>query len=513
MPLLRKGVLIPSKGVDWSQPSTFISERAGFPENMTLYRSEMRKRFGKSAYGSALSSAAQVMGFGILELASVKYLLRASKTELEYYNTSSEAWSSIISTAFTGGNEDFFFMDTVSESGLVAITNGYDKIRKWTGSGNAAALGGNPPFAKYLAYITPYLILAHIDDGATVSPWKVQWCDTDDPEDWSSGNSGSALLSKDGSPIQNIKRLNEYAAVYKEKSLWLGRGTDSDIWKFDLIKTGIGLGAPRGLAEAEGKHYFQGFNDFYLWNGATPISIGAPVRDKVFSSLDRSKAKRCFAIHIKNLKEIWFFIVVSGGTWPTEVWKYNYGNGFWYYDTCASLTAAIIWQRTATQSWNDDTPGSWDEAQDTWDAADSIEDWEEVVFGHSNGATSKLDYNTTNDLDVAVSAHFVSKDFIGDLLEFNKRWLQLDLWAWGGYGHKVYVDYSTDFGVSWTNIPHHNQSSDAYITLTEASQHFRFWFDILSPQIRFRFRNYEDDEVFYIRNFYPYYLPMEESRR
>mgnify|MGYP001606332652 CR=1 FL=1 len=512
MPFLRKGILMPVEGVDWSKPSTFISDTSGYPQNMRFLANEICKRPGKSLYGAtAISDATQIMGLGVLELPTLKYLIRASKTQLERYNTTTLIWDSILTTPLSGGDEDFVSFANVTESKFIAFTNGVDKIRKWTGSGNNSALGGNPPLAKYMTYLSPYLVIAYVTEGGDIKPWKIRWCDTDAPETWTGGNAGSALIASEPSAIQNIMKLNEYIATYKEESLWLGvKVGTSDIFEFNCMKTGIGLSAPRCVIDFEGKHAFMGHNDFYVWNGIREESIGGPIRDLVFPSLDRSKLKRCFGLHIKNLTEVWFFILTTGQTWPTEVWKYNYRTGFWYYDTCSNLTAAVAWKKITTESWDDDTPGDWDSAIDVWDAGEVMQDWEEVMFGNSAGNTLKLDYSTTNDLGVAVSSMFETKDYTMDVLEFYKRWLQLDVWVRGSTNAKLYVDYSDDYGDTWTNIPY--TSSTAYITLSATTQLFRLYFDIVADHIRFRFRNAESGEIFYLRNFYPYYLASAEVK-
>ena len=509
MPLLKKGVLLPTEGANYQLPAKFIPDRAGFPQNMRFYKNTMRKRPGSTIIGSAISDATQIMGLGKLELSSgSKHLVRASKAALERYNTSSEAWESIAATAFTGGDEDFFSFATVSENDLMLISNGTDVIRKWSGSGNNAALGGSPPLAKYMTYISPYVLLAHVTESGDIKPWKIRWNDTDAPETWSGGNAGSALASNEPSPIQNIAKLNDLAVVYKKESLWIGRKVDtSDIFIFDPIKTGIGLGSPRAWADAEGRHYFMGLNDFYVFNGIREESIGGPVRDHVFERINREKINRCFAVHVQEQNEVWFYVCISGFDWPTEIWKYNYRNGFWYFDTVSEITAAIKWERVNTESWDDDS-GTWDSAQDVWDSGTSVAQWEDIVFGNSSGNCFSLDYNTTDDNGVAVSARLESKDFTGDFLEFNKRWLQLDVWAKGP--GKLYIDYSIDEGSNWTNIP--QTSSQAYIDLDSTMTKYRLYFDVIGEKIRFRFRNAESEETFYIEAFYPYYLIESEIR-
>lgn len=510
MPLLRKGILLPVEGVDFSSPAAFISDRSGFPKNMRFYRNEMRKRPGKALFGDVVSDATQIMGIGSLELSGgTKYLVRASKGKLQVFNTSTEVWDSISNTDFTGGDEDFFSFAQDTESELLIVTNGFDVIRKWTGSGNNAVLGGGPPIAKYSTYLSPYVLLANLTEGGNRYPWKIAWPNTADPENWTTGNSGEALLSSEPSPIQNISKLNEFVAVYKQNSLCLGVKVDtSDVFQFDTVRTGIGLSAPRSFAQAEGWEYFMAANDFFRWNGVTIEPIGPRLRDEVFSRIDRSKINRCFALHIQELTEIWFFVVIVGNDWPTEIWKYNYRTGYWYYDTCDSLTCALKWERTNTIAWND-AEGTWDQQQSFWDSATTIANWEDIIFGLSTGYCHNLDYTTTDDNGTAVDAHFISKDFIGEALEYSKRWLQLDVWA-AGPG-KLYIDYSTDEGSTWVNIPW--SSSQAYIDLDSMNRKYEMYFDVVTDKIRFRFRNNVSGETFYLRNFYPYYLGQEQIMR
>lgn len=507
MPLLRKGVLIPIKGIDFSKPATFIDDRNGFPTNMRYYRSELRKRPGKTVQGGVTNDGSQVMGLGRLELSSgSKHLVRASKRHIERLNTSTGLWEVISIITYNSGDEDFFSFTTVTEDGLLISTNYIDAPYRWPGSGNQVLLGGSPPKAKYAAYLSPYTLLAYTNDGTSVEPWRVAWSDTNNPNAWSGGNSGEALLSDEPSVIQNIANLNEFIAAYKKDSLYLGRKVDPpDIFIFERIKTGIGLGAPRAFADAEGQHYFMGANDFFVWNGIRVDSIGESVRDEVFSRINREKINRCFAVHVQELNEVWFFVVIAGNSWPTEVWKYQYRLGFWYFDTCDQLTAAIKWERINTVAWNDAT-GTWDQAQSVWDASATVADWEDIMFGASDGFCAKLDYTTTNDRGTAVSSSFITKDFVADTLEKNKRWLRFDVWGRGP--GKLYVDYSTDFGSNWTNIPY--TSSQQYVDLTSVSRKYEFYLDIWAEQIRFRLRNAESSETIYITNLYPYYLDQEE---
>lgn len=506
MPLLRKGVLLPVEGVNFAIPSTFINERQSFAQNMRYDRGLLRKRPGKTVKGARTPDSDQVMGYGYLQHSNGnKHLVRASKRKIQSYNGSS-AWSTISIITFNSGDDNFFSFADVTESNLLISSNYVDAMYKWSGSGNQVLLGGTPPKAKYLAYVSPYLLAAYTDDGITVEPWRVAWSDTSNPEVWSGGNSGEALITDEPSVIQNIAKLNEFAAVYKRDSLVIGIKVDPpDIFRFQTVKTGVGLSAPRAFADRGGQHDFMGLNDFYTWNGTRVESIGDAVREHVFSRINRSKINRCFAIHVNELHEVWFFIVVGSNSWPTEVWKYNYKLGFWFYDTCDGITTGITWENLTALVW-DDAVGTWDQQQITWDDATTAGDWEEVMLGTSDGYSAKVDYTTTNDRGTAVEGLFISKDFTADSQEFGARWLKFDVWAKGP--GKLYMAYSTDFGETWISVSW--QSSKAYVDLDETMTKYEWYFDVWAEHIRFRLKNAESGETFYIEKFFPYYVNREE---
>lgn len=510
MPLLKKGIISPGiEGLDFSKPAFLLSPSSGRVQNMRYHRGEMRKRYGKSAYGAAAISGYQVMGLGKFEDMSsgTQQLLRASRTDLEAYNAVAGTWASIIATAFTGGEDDFFSFANVTESRIVTISNGVDRIRKWNGSGNATLLGGNPPLSKYQAYLSPYLLLANVTESGDVQPTKVRWCDTGNPEIWDSGNADEALCGNDPSPIRQILTLDRYAAIYKRDSLWIGRPDAFDIFDFQCEKTGIGLAGPRCVADVAGIHYFMSLSessiDFHRWNGGIPEPFGNAVRDEIAGKIATNYLQHCFAIHVPHYNEVWFFIVVAGNTWPTLIYKFNYRTGFWYMDTCSQITAAIIWKATNSITW-DEMSGAWDNLAATWDEMTVSGDYE-LILGDSSGYTLKEDILQLNDNGTAIDSYVETPDFIGDDLERMERWLRCDVWA-AGIG-KLYVDYSTDEGSSWTNLPF--DSTTAYATLSLTYTKFEFYIDIVSEKVRFRVRNAISGETFYLRALYGWYLSRE----
>jgi len=506
MPLLRKPVLMPIIGLDYMNPSTMINDRGGYPQNMRLYRNDLRKRQGISLYQTAaMAGGNSVIHLTEYDLASqATRLLRFSKVGIEKYNTATGIWSDITGAAFTGGATDFF--STVVAEDKLIMTNYVDAVRVYNDAGNTAnmvASSGSVPKCKFLEYNGGFLLAAYIGSDY---PTKVAWTDIGDITAWGSGNYGESMLYHDPLPIRGMKNLNEYTVVYKKNSIYNGRRVDtSDVFVFDLAHTGVGLLSNRALIDYRGAHYFMGTDDFYVYRGVRPESIAeATVKKEVFSRLHPTNFSRCFSVLHTDLDEIWFFVVISGNDWATEVWKFNYRTGYWYYDTCAAMSAAGNYVETGTTIWND-LVGSWNTQNWRWDDKLTSTDSSIVILGDSAGKVYKFDSFVHNDNGVAIDGMWQSMDFTADKFENYKRWLQVDFEA---KGDSVDVDYSTDYGSTWKVI-----KSNYKLTSDWPAAPYRIYFDVVARNIRFRFRNNRSGETFYLRQFYPYYLMREETNR
>lgn len=506
MPLLRKPVLKPIVGLNYMDPSTMLNDRGGFSKNMRLYRNTLKKREGKTAYGEAQITGGQVMHLCQYPLESMAIrLIRFSKTAIQKYNTTTGVWDTITGAALTGGNDDFI-STCVAENKLL-ISNFVDAIRTYNDAGNTADLvagDGTVPKAKFIEYNEAgYLICAYVSVGGVAFPTRVMWPDIGDITKWGSGNYGSALLRHSPNPIRGLKNLDEFTVAYKKDGIYVGRPVDtSDIIKWDLIKTGMGLMSSRALADHKGRHYGMGLEDFFVFNGIRPESISADtVQRECYGRLNEEKSNRNFAFLMTEYDEVWFFVVIAGNSWPTEIWKYNYRTGFWYFDTCSELTSATIFYQQSSVAV-DDLPGSVDSLNFRIDDKLLTTDFPIAIIGNDDGYTYKADALVNDDVGVAIDGIWDTPDFAADRFEGYKRWLQLDFEA---KGNSVNVYYSTDLGANWTLIKAK--------ALTNQWVTYRIYFDKVAQYIRFRFRNNTLGETFYLRQYYPYFLHREEVNK
>lgn len=506
MPFLRKPELQPVKGIDLSVPGSYLQDGYAFPQNMQYYRGEMRKRSGRSDLGGVTIGANPALHLAAFETsAGTIYLIRHTKQNVERYNTGTGLWNDITGVDLNGANTNYFASTVVNEYDLYLFVNDMiDNVRKYDGSGVTGDLGGSPGKARCIEYITPYVLLANLEESGDAFPYKLKWSDTGDPETWLGGNSGSVLLSDEPSAIRTLKKLKTYGFAYKEKSVYRGQKVStSSIFDFPGPFTiGKGIYAPRAIADTGEAHYYMGIQDFHANNGVRIDDIGKPVREYVFNRLNRNANTACHAVHVEELKEVWFFIVTASESYPTEVWKYNYEVGFWYFDTIVNCLCSATYKKTSTISWNDVT-GSWDQWAGIWDAQSGTTTAPFPVFGFQDGMTQRIDDAVFNDSGSAIISKIETKDFSGlqnKGIERDTRWLQFDIWA---RGDQAKLWYSVDEGTNWYYI-------GAKTLTRENVQRHTFYFDVIAPHIRFKIQADGVDQTLVIRGFSPYFLDAGE---
>lgn len=510
--LLRRPILQPVGGLDFSNPSTLINYNNGFPQNMRYSRGEIRKREGHSILGSNVLSGDN----GVMHLAAYPTdnetirLLRLSKTTVQVYvpdealPDSQTGWNDVTnSVPLSGGDDDYF--DHAVVGGQIIFTNLVDAMFKYENNTNlCSALGGDGPQAKFLEYFEPYLVAGYVGTG-TGKHMKIQWADTDSVTSWATGNAGSAILSYGGEPLRGISRLRDQLVAYKKGSIYNCRLVDtSAVIKPVLQEVGPGLVGHRAVVERQGFHYGMSEDDFFVYDTVATQSIGRRIREFVFPNRNTDKDSRHFALHVQELNEIWFFVAMGTESWPSTIWKYNYLNDFWYKDTISSMRAACLWyQQSAVKIA--DLIGTI--AQQAGKIADyrSTTNAPSYVMGNSEGVCVRLNKQTSDDNLVAVPARFDTIDLAGDTFETYKRWLMLDFWAKGNY---VEIFYSTDEGNTW--IP---AGPNYQVTLDGTVRMYRIYFDVLAEKIRFRFQNINQGSTFTLRQFYPYYIVREDIGR
>ena len=505
MPRRKKnGTLLLVQGLDVSNPAEYIGEQASPNNGNFMLRSGLLgKRNGTTALGT--TQGEEIMRGTQFTRASTTYNVRIGLDEIWHYT--SGAWADITGVDLTGTTDDIVDIAIPLLSGvrILCFTNGIDAIRKWTGTGDTAALGGTPPKAKFIQEYKTYLVCANITGGTDIDQ-RVQWSNTADPETWDSGNAGTLDLIEDAEAITGLSLFGDYLAVHKKSSINLGYLIQtSDIFKFDRKNTGAGTIANSTIVNLPtGIQVFLAVDGIRAFNGITSQLIDTKVNDEIRGGINTSYSHKSWAVLVNEFDEVWFGVPIGSQTTPDTIYKYNYNTGVMYKDTRSLITAA--WRSSASsasKTW-DATGGTWDSSTERWNATSTGAAFSRIHLANNEGLVTQVDTSVNNDNGVAIDAFWESKDFEPEEKGRIARWQRMEFWA---KGNTVRVWYSTDSGYTWTEMVDSPFTLDS--AFPEDSAPLIAYFDAVSSKLRVKFSNNVAGETVDIKQFVLGYVDRE----
>lgn len=507
---------LPVFGIDYSKPGEFVMARATKDcRNVLVRRSLIQKRPGVESAGLSLGERVQLM----VELEkgnNTTHFVRIGPTKFEELNKTTLAWTSRAHAALTGvaSNQISAAFPLLSGDRILTYTNGVDAVRKFVGGGNDAVLGGTPPLAKILLAYGDYLLLMNITDGGNRRPWRVQWCDTANPETWSGGNAGSKELLEDSGDILGAGYMGRNFTIHKENAIYVGYLTNSSaVFAFERRETGAGAVANRTiLSLPSGEQLFLARDGLRIFNAITAPLIEAPINDELKESLNPEYAYKSFGKVVRELDEAWICAPIGSDTEPSTIYKFNYVTRQVHKDVRQNVTAIAEYKNTQGQlSW-DALPHTWNAWVGPWDSISLASLNPIYIFGYADGSVKKQNTGSSDD-GTAIEARWDSKDLTA--LDFDEvgvpdllmRWLEIRVWAKGGGSLDVW--YTLDGGVTYllggtitlsSEFPSDNSPQVVYI-------------DKVSVRCGIRLIHDDNNQTFYMKQYALHAVPREEAGR
>jgi len=200
-------------------------------------------------------------------------------TQTHIYEATGSAWTDRSKPGgYTGSTESRWsicqFGDTTIFSNLV------DPMQ----SSNAAAFAdiAGAPRAKIVVSASNNFVIAFGTNEGTygVSPDRWWCCAQSDQTNWTpsvaTGATTGRLVAVEGA-IQAALPLGDYVVAYKARGIFLGQfvGAAQGSWAWQAIR-GAEAGAvgPEAVCDIGGVHFFASNDDFWLFDGTAPVSIG-----------------------------------------------------------------------------------------------------------------------------------------------------------------------------------------------------------------------------------------------
>ena len=508
----KKGSILLNRGINVSTPAEYIDDsslRASI--NFEIKRDLIEKRAGETELGTTIGGTdVEIMTGRQFVREGTDYNIRVGLDRIEKYNPAGSSWTDITGSDLTGTTDDIHCTAVPLLSGkrILAIANGIDNIRIYNATGNTTDLAGSPPIPKFIQEYKTYLVCANIVGGVDISQ-RVQWSDTADPTNWSTGNSGAVDLIEDGEDITGMNIFGNYLAVHKPHSIYLGYlVSSSDIFKFDRKATGAGTIANNSIVNLpSGEQIFLASDGIRLFNGMSAPLITSPINDEIRDEISPSYGYKAWGVLVKEKDEVWVGIPMGSQVTGETVYKYNYNTGVLYKDLRTNATVCWLGSASASKTWEDYLDGErWDDQTERWNEQSLEADANQVNIGHVDGSVTISNSGSRSDNGAEINAYFITKDFQEAQQGIN-RWTSVELWA---KGDSVAVSYSIDGGNTWQDISNSPLALDTEFPSFESPD--KLWFDVKSSKIRFKFTNVSSTESLSIKQFVVGYRPTSTRR-
>lgn len=217
---------------------------------------------------------------------------------------------------------------------VVLATNRTEIIQQADPSADFEDITGAPK-ASILVPASGFVVALNID-GMTLGDVSDGWgCSAiRNHEDWTPAAAtqcvAGRLLDSPG-PILAGAALGGDVVAYKGTSMYVGRYVGPPlVWAWTRVPGDVGCVGAEALVVVDTTHYFIGPDDFYVFDGTVPRSIGSPVREWFFDALSNADKHNIIgSVDRARGLVYWFFPSTTGDGALDTCLVYNYKTDRW----------------------------------------------------------------------------------------------------------------------------------------------------------------------------------------
>lgn len=224
---------------------------------------------------------------------------------------------------------------------------------KWTGTGNAAALGGSPPSGNICCTANNFMFIS----GIAATPSRVQYSNVIDPETWT-GTNYVEFRKDDGDIVTGLAPFNQNLVIFKRRSigiLYTMTNTVSGstvLGPLTQVRDGVGCVGPLALDRMpDGRIIFLSPNaHVYIFDGSDvqDISDGQPPQSNIQTTLDALPVGRLPYAVVRTYptrNQVWISVSSGSSSTHNTVLIYNTVLKIWestYTGIAANVMCASI---------------------------------------------------------------------------------------------------------------------------------------------------------------------------
>jgi hypothetical protein len=263
-------------------------------------------------------------------------------TSTALYEAGTAVWTDrtrVIGGDYALGTETQWRFDITGDTVLAAAKT---EILQSSSSGEFANIASNAPKMADIAVVNGFAIGVDVNDQAGIFDaadrphgwWAARTITNWAPSIANEAYTGS-LTSTPGK-CRAIKRFGQVAIIYKDRAMYTLSYIGQTGWEANLIPGEAGAVSKEAVVDIGTPenpiHLFMGSEDFYRYDGARAVPIGAPLTKTVFGELNRVLTYACKALHDRVEKNVYFFYPVGSSGNPDKCVVYNYKTNIWGRD-------------------------------------------------------------------------------------------------------------------------------------------------------------------------------------
>jgi len=234
---------------------------------------------------------------------------------------------------------------------VIAVSDGAVPLARTIGSATtfgALATTGTAPTSQQIAKIGQFVVLG---DRNNAEPHSIQWSAINDPRNWPTPGSTTAIASQSGEQllrsefgtVNGISSGDQFGLVFQSGGItrmtYVGGST---VFQFDEISEGVGCYYPNSIVQVGNVVYFATLTGLYRTNGTQIENIGDSKVNRYFTTrVDYIYAERVYAgIDWINKCIYWSYPVSGDSGVPSKLLIYNFvENRFTRAETVANSIA------------------------------------------------------------------------------------------------------------------------------------------------------------------------------
>lgn len=443
-------------------------------------RSGLESRRGNSVFNSSamVSSSTAVSGLGYFRTSGGSdFLMAIAGTKIFKADSLDGTMDDVTgAVTITSGGTNTWTHSTMNDLSIF-VGGAPNAPIKYSGSGNAAALGGSPPSGAFGILANNRFFIGN----TAANPSRIAWSILGNPQDWTGTGSGTQDVStNDGDTLIGAALLGvDHLVLFKQNSIHELVIRNAPFPLYNLFRN-VGAVSKRGIVVVDSMAYFITPQPRMKATDGTKVFDFPDIIDNVWDGLNRSRLNQIHGIYYPKLRQIMWFCSNGSATTHDYCIVWDLEHKCWLrHPTGYKMNASVIAQdyllysgaydgkiylqdAAVTADASETSPGKIDSYwKSGWLSSSSILNSKSVKYCDMNFSTQVsgvFDFSVGYDFDSDRISVPVDMQAAGG--KYDQSTYDVD--SYGGLSDKTRIEHLKGNGKFFQFKVRHNSSTEAF---------------------------------------------------